>query len=210
MGFPRITYGPSYSKTINFVDKPVQRNIDISPSRTVNRTLTGQLEVLLNPRVDVKIQAEFASIDSLSLLAAFENWWQWAQQGNNWKLALDSDRLVETYLGTNEAAGATLLRIGGSVAGITTGRDYVVISGPYYQVVHVAAVAGTGVTISSGLDHAMGGGLGYSIFRDEYYWNCVIVDDRAPSPIRFIRDGQTFPPQRFDLSIECIELNTGT
>ncbi len=194
MNYPFIRYN---GKTITFADSPVHRQLDVSVPRTVAVALSGRTESLTAPRVDVQVRTRFQRIESATLLAAYENWHQWAGQGKPFQFAFDSSKTIFTELSTAQTMGDSVIGLE-SVTDITVGDAYVLMDGPQYQVVTVSAVGTTNVTIGSTLDYDFGLG---SVFRDKYFFNATLRNPSAPYPIRINEAGQTNPPSRFDLDL---------
>jgi hypothetical protein len=174
MGLPRLTYN---SKTI---DLPAFENIDINAfiEREINRSLTRDVETIVHPAPDIHVRVNWYWDTTSGLREQLENWWQWAQRGNAFRFVVDSAKTVKTTLSAQEAAGQTVLSLT-SVSGISAG-NYVLIGGPYYQLVTVTSVGASDVTINSALDYTFPSG---SVFRDEYLWDGIIRDKDQRSPI---------------------------
>lgn len=194
MAFSRIIYN---SKIIEFPRLPREMFVDATVPRSVNRTLTGNVETLREPRMDVRVSVDFGTLESATLLIDLENWWQWAQQGRVWTFAYDSTRAVNTTLANAEAAGQTVLTLT-TATGTTIGRSYVVQDGPNHQVVTVDNIAGSDVTISKALDFDFSSG---SKWRERYWWSGVIRDANAPLPFRILH----ITPIQYDVAFEFFE-----
>ena len=179
MGLPRLTYN---GKTIDFLQNPATLDIDPFIERVINRTLSRDVETIVNPAPDVRVRARWHWEANASLRVQLDNWWQWAQRGNSFRFVMDSAKTVKTTLSGAEAAGQTVLSVT-STSGFAAG-NYVLRSGPYYQLVIVTSVDGVGstVTISSALDYAFPAG---AVIRDEFLWDGVIADPQQQSPIVF-------------------------
>lgn len=202
MSVPVITYN---SKTITLTEKPFVHRVTPSVSKHANTTLSGAVETILIPRMDIQVHLEFRTIDSAALRVQIDNFWQWASQGNSWTIALDGSRTVNVVTTSNLAAGISTIPLS-SVVGIVAGRTYAMIDGPNYQIVTVSSVGGSSVDIDTGLDAAMGSG---TLFRDQFYFPSIIRDDNPPSPIQDIAseapEFQTWPPTRFKLVLDFYE-----
>lgn len=200
MASPVITYN---SKTITLPLKEFDLIVRPSVTRRSNTTLTGAVETLRAPRMDIKVSANFRLIQDAAVRSQLQNWWQWAVRGGAWVLSLDSARTVNTTLSGAEAAGQTVLSVT-STTGISTGQYYKIIDGPNYMTVRVDSIGAGTVTVSSAIDVAMGSG---AIFRDEYYFPGVIRDDNAECPIRDVESGKynPFPLTRFEFTPEFYE-----
>jgi len=199
MGSPQIIYG---GKTITL---PVQRSlqIDVAPSRTTQVTLTGAHETLNGPSVNIRVQAEWL-VDSLTLRYQLENWWQAAQRGETWALALDSAKTVDTRIAVDASSGATFVYVN-DPSGITVGQIYRLIDGPYCQFITVSSLSADRITLTEAIDFNVGAG---AIVRDQFYWRGLIDNDRTSSPIRLhsALDGQvSWPPGRFIFSPEFLD-----
>jgi len=175
MGLPRLTYN---GKTIDFLQNPATLDIDPFIERVINRTLSRDVETIVNPAPDVRVRARWHWEANASLRVQLDNWWQWAQRGNSFRFVMDSAKTVKTTLSGAEAAGQTVLSVT-STSGFAAG-NYVLRSGPYYQLVTVTSVGASDVTINSALDYTFPSG---SVFRDEYLWDGIIRDKDQRSPI---------------------------
>lgn len=200
MGLPVITYN---GKTVTLSSLP--RSVFVSPTvnRTVNTTITGRSETIRLPRVDSRVRIEWPIMDSATMLQALENWWQWATAGEDWSLALDSARTIDTRLAVESVTGSTQFYLD-DAAGIQVAGQYKLIDGPNYQVVTVTNVTGDRVTISETLDHSFGVG---GIFRDRFYYLATIRDVSAQIPIQYLEAEKLpgWPPTRFLFTPEFYE-----
>ncbi len=197
----RLTYN---AKTIDFTGLPFGfRAVPLVP-RTINQSITGVTEILTLPRVDIEIQSQFRPETSASKRVQFDNWWQWAQQGNAWTLALDSSKVVDTTITADAAAGATSVVVA-SNSGIVSGQTYKLMVGPYYQLVTVSGIAGTTISLATtSLDSIF---LSGAVFRDQYFFRGVIRDPQATSPVQDVEadELQAFPLTRFRISMQFHE-----
>jgi hypothetical protein len=170
---PPTTKTISLSKPRLFINDPfIPREIQVS--------LTGDTETILYPRMDIKIRAEFSESRDQSLRRNITNWWQWAQRGNPFKFAFDSNKKVMT----TTTAGAEIV---GDVAvdvisdtGITVGQQYVIQADNYYQLVTPTFISAGNITIDDPLNT---GFPPFAVFRDQFYWSCIIRDPDQRSPI---------------------------
>lgn len=201
MGLPRIAYN---GKSVDFPVPPYDIQIHPAAKRVTSMTLTGQFETIRVPRLDSLIRLNWRIIDSVTLRYALHNWWQWASQGNDWTLALDSAKVVDAKVTAVAAVGAAALVVN-DPTGITNGQTYKLIHGPNQQLVTVGSVSASTVNLGSTLDFAVGPG---GIFRDPFFFPGLIRDESAPSPIQDASAGTQvpgWPPSRFTLSLEFFE-----
>ncbi len=165
--------------------------------RKTNVTLTGRTETLIQPRSNVGIKMRWNVINqevldkfgigttTARMRTEIVNCWQWMQSGGDVSIALYSDRTVYTTLGGSPPVGAnagdTILTLM-DISGIVIGQRYALLGGPRYTEVEVIAIDATlkQVTVHSNLDFAF---APLSLFRDQFFWHAIILDDAAPSPI---------------------------
>lgn len=176
----RISYN---SKTIDLWDVGFIQVVPRKP-QTNRVTRTGVLQVLLEPRMDIAISAQWKLIDmslwdEALLKRQFQNLWQWALLGNQFSLAIDPTKVIDTTLSADAAAGATTFTVT-APAGIQTDSIYRLIWKNNYQTVKVTNVTSNTVTISETLDGAF---LAGAIFRDEWFFQCRLRDPNAPFPV---------------------------
>lgn len=203
MSQSQITYN---GKTITFAGPPTAQGprapsdwlIDPFLPRTINATLTGIVETIYHPRIDVRVSTTWAQIIDAALRVQLDNFWQWIQQGNSFRFVLDTAHAVKTTISNQEAVGSTSIQVA-SASGITAPRQYVIVGGPNYQVVNVTNVSGTDITISPGLDFVFAAG---STFRDRYLWDAKLRNADSPCPIHDINLSEG----RFDFSLAFIEI----
>lgn len=191
MGTPIIVYN---SKTITLVDNdgvtgklPFEwEEIPVTPG-TRRRSTTGEFEAILQNMMDVQIRMDFRTNRSAAQRRKVDNFLQWAQQGNSFMVAFDSDHTVYTTLSASASAGASSIAAT-SASGILANRNYVLIDGPYRQMVTVLSVVGTTVTFVSGctLDYAFSSG---AVLREEWLWYGRMVQVPNQSLIRMVREG---------------------
>lgn len=202
MGLPRFTYN---SKTIDLWDVGF---INVQPRKPqTNRvTRTGVIQVLLEPRMDIAISAQWKTVDASQwdealLKRQFQNLWQWALRGNEFSLAIDSAKTVDTTLSADAAAGSPGFTVS-NPTGITQDGIYRLIYRNNYQTVKVSAIVGSSITISETLDATF---LSGAILRDEWFFQCVLRDPNAPFPI-VEREGNS--QSRFQINLNCYEAVT--
>lgn len=202
---PSIAYN---SKTIDFADYPYDMRVDPRPPRVINKTLSGSVEVVVDPHIDIFVTVDFRPVDDADLRAQLMNWWQWAQNGGEWSIALDSIGTVDTALSADHAAGVTTLNIT-DTNGILPGRRYKVIDGPYHQIVTIHDVTGpTAATIEDETDFALSSG---AIFRDVLLFPGYLEDPEQESPITDLPAEMlqpSWPCSRFELHLKFMELAT--
>lgn len=199
MGNPRITYG---SKVIDLPGREFEFYVDAFIPRTVNTTLTGVVETLRIARVDVRVKASWRHLEP-TLRVQLDNWWQWAQQGNVWRLVLDSAKNVKTFLVQSASVAQSTVLVA-DPGGITAGQDYVLVGGANYQMVTVSTVSGNAITLGS-LDYSFASG---AVFRDRYLWDAVITDAGARAPIQDLLESPSPASpglHRFNLMLEFRE-----
>ncbi len=191
MALPRITYG---SKTIDMTTMPLVVKVEPGPPRSLQTTLTGAVEVISGPRVDVRVYMEWF-IASESLATSLQNWAQAARRGEGWALALDSAKTVDTTVVVDAVIGATTFYVD-NPSGVTAGQTYKLIDGSNFQLVVVDSVSGDLVTLTAGIDFAIGAG---AIFRDQFYFPGILTSDTSPIRILSPSDGlaATWPPVRY-------------
>lgn len=174
MSTGRITYN---SKTIDVSADEII--IDPFLPKRIHRTLTGAQETVYEPRMDVRITAHFRKhTDAAKRLAVFE-WWQWAQQGNSFRYVKDTTKTVKTTLSASEAAGQTVLSVS-STSGFVQGQQYVIVGGPNYQLVQIASIGISDITVTSSLNATFASG---SVVRDQYLWDLVLCDANQHTPL---------------------------
>lgn len=175
-------------KTISFGVAPQSVSVNPVVPRVANTTLTGVLDIVYLPRVDVYISVSYENlcsgtlskygIDASALRVQLDNWWQWASRGNQWDYVIDSTKTVRTVLLSAAAMNAGSVDVAAPSA-VQVGSKYILIDGPNYQMVTVTNKSIVTVSISPALEYDFAAG---TLFRDVYYWSGVIRDDRE-SPI---------------------------
>lgn len=198
-----IPTSPPTTKTIilpkpRFLASPIA---DPFIPKDIHVTLTGDQETVMLPRLDIRVQLTFGPFGNnstnLDLRRQVHNWWQWAQQGNTFRLVFDSTKTVKTTLSGAEALGQTLLSVT-STSGFVVGQYYVIRSGANYQLIKVSSIDGIGLTItaSEALDFNFPSG---AVVRDQYLWDGVIRDPSLPTPIRDLFNPAEAGSWEFDL-----------
>ncbi len=202
MGNPRITYN---GKTIDFPAatmnvKPFEKEIQPAPPRTVNRTLTGDTETVLLPRVDNRIHFAWRIGTDQTVRVQLENLRQWALQGNAFRVVMDSAKTVKTTLVGVFSAGSASVKVA-NPSGITSASRYVLrgIGSPNYQLIIVGSVTASTVNLQSPttLDFSFASG---DVFRDEYLWD-GILDKAGNIEVDFRRE----KPDGWSASIDFVE-----
>jgi hypothetical protein len=200
VSMPRISYS---NKIIYLPKMPYDYRIEPLTPKTVVTTLTGAIEALRLPRIDIRVKAVFRPSLDLALMYQLENWWQWAQQGNVFEIVFDATKTKQTVTTAVAVAGTSALELS-DVTDITVGSYYALRGGPNYQIVCVASVAGYTVNLTGSLNFNFPTG---ATFRDIYCWNAVIRDERPTTPITPVLDyaaGTQFP-NSFQLEFEFFE-----
>ena len=197
-GISKILYN---GKTITLTRPPFQVHIDPYLQRTVNVTLTGVVETIRRPRVDVMVRVGFRPSTSQRERVQVDNVWQYIQQGGSFRVIIDSDKTVSTTLSAQAAAGVLTFAVS-NPSGITQGQTYALVGGPNYQAVIVDSVAGSNVTVRDALDFTFPSG---SVFRDWLLWDGVIADPQARTPIIDRVDIRPMTENCFDWILEFLE-----
>lgn len=199
MGLSRIIYN------LKTIDLPDVEFIEVIPKvpRVIRVTRTGAVQTQLDPRMDISINARWATVDAVYWAAAatlklqFQNLWQWAQHGNVFTFAVDSAKVVNTSLSAAASEGDTSFDVA-SATGILN-SVYRLIDGPRYQMVTVTGVVGSTVTISETLNFDFSSG---TLFRDRWYFVCVLHDENAPFPVKELI---ALNQARFEINLQCFE-----
>jgi hypothetical protein len=181
VGTPIITYN---GKSIILPKTPFEYHVDPAQPRVVTTTLTGVVDTLKKPRMDVHITAKFRPATDRSLLHDLENLWQYIQAGGDFAVSFDSAKVKSTLTTSLAPVGGTAMVVA-DPSNIHNDEWYVLRGGPNYQVVRVLTVVGNIVNIYGSLDKSFPIG---SIFRDIYCWQGKIRDEGAGSPITEILD----------------------
>lgn len=185
MASATITYN---GKTITLERPPSEEwKQDAYLDRTITKTLTGKIETIVAPRIDVRFYAKWRPLegdpDGAGLRRQLDNWWQWAQQGNTFRVNMYPSQTGETVLASSVLANATSLTVV-STTGIGN-RDYVLVGGPYFQIVTVSSVSGATVNLSTSLDFPFPAG---STFRERWMMDLKWIDPAGRCPIRDIEE----------------------
>jgi hypothetical protein len=200
---PTIVYN---SKAIILPRGPWKIDIDPKVARDVNPTIRGVIETLLHPRMDVFVHLEFEVNDDLTSRTNLENFWQWASHGEPFYIARDPLNTVRTTLTADTTKGQSVINVL-SVGSVAVGGRYVLRGGPHYQTVAVTEINGNDLTIADPLNFDFESD---STFRSELFWEGIIRDPNAPTPIRY-RTAKDAPPEQagnpdwFDLVLEFYE-----
>jgi hypothetical protein len=221
-----VIYEYSSVSQISYADRsislpylPYRWNIDPQPRRTITPTLTGAIETICQPCLDIHVTGGFHLIESASLRAALHNWWQWACRGLPWSIALDWNMKADTTLTAHAHAGDTTIQVV-SVQDIVPGNVYKLFGGPNYQHVTVASISGLTLTLTKPLNMQFPGidpiyPVEYrqyaAVLRDQNYFIGSIRDSNPELPII---DGQAqqandiparIPQRWFRLSLDFHE-----
>lgn len=202
VGSPAIVYN---GKIIFLPTYPSEFRVSPVPPRTVNYSLNGDVETILQPRLELEVYVSFPPIESRPLRAAIDNWWQWAVRGNSWLFMFDHTRDVNTTLALPAVAGATTLFIA-RIDDIRVDGVYALCKRNLYQLVKVATIdIGTfTVTLVNSLDYDFPTG---SVFRDQFLWEGCVVESEAKSPIK---DLVLHPRELFELNLEFYQAGQTT
>ncbi len=173
--------------------------------------MTGLVETILRPQVDIHITGEYPLHDSATLRAQLHQWWQWACRGGTWAITHDAARLVDTTLAVQANLGdITITVVNGS--GITIGGIYKICHGPNFEFVRVTNIDGTGtvLTLAESLNAQYGSIPGFCFFRDHNYYFGRISDPESRLPIIDVTVQEKSPdvqiPQiRFRLVLDFFE-----
>lgn len=181
-------------------------NLTIQPrqARTIQTSLSGRVETTRLPRMDNFVRVEWRMLESVTIRRQLHNFWQWAQRGEPWALALDADKTVDTRLAVEATKGDAYFYVD-DPAGITAGQIYRVMDGSHYQAVTIDTIAGDRVAITETLDCDFGAG---AIVRDQFFFLGSLRDDRSPAPIEEHPADvmQNFPTSiRFSFALEFHE-----
>lgn len=185
----RISYviptSPPTTKTIT-LSKPRLFVNDPFVPREIQVSLTGDTETILYPRMDIRIRVEFSESRDSSLRREITNWWQWAMRGNPFTFAFDSTKTVMTTTTAGaELVGDTAIDVVNDT-GVTNGQQYILQADNFYQLVTINTHSAGNITITDALNT---GFPPFSVFRDQFYWNCIIRDPDQRSPIEDLGPG---------------------
>ena len=118
---------------------------------------------------------------------------QWAQAGNSFNFARDRNKVVNTTLSADAAAGASTVSVI-SATGITIGDEYIIRDATYAELIKVANVVSTTITLTEPLNFALDSG---SRFRYAEYWPARL----APGANLIVER----PPLHFGVQFDFIE-----
>ncbi len=200
---PTIVYN---SKAIILPRAPHVININPTVARDVNATIRGVIETLLHPRMDVFVHLEFLVDANLTSRTNLENFWQWASHGNPFYIARDPLNTVRTTLTADVTAGQSVVNVlsNGSIA---VGGRYALRGGPHFQTVAVTEINGNVLKLSDPLNFDFESD---TVFRSELFWEGIIRDPNAPTPVRYHSARQSpheasGNPDWFDFILEFYE-----
>lgn len=205
MAFAQITYN---GRTINFPWGHYTLQDDPLHNALVNRSASGIVETL-NVNVENLINVAWRLFENANTTDAtfkrnMEQFFQWAQKGNAWKLALDSSDTVLTTLANDAAAGAGSIVLT-SATGVVAGRQYVIRNTTDWQVIKVNSIAGAPtITLVETLDFAF---LAGDRFRSRQYWPGRFDKTRSASANSVFKVNAVteMPPIHFDINLQFIE-----
>lgn len=193
----QITYN---SKTITFPTNHLER-IPSDPRRLalvgvpVDGVSVETLNVAMESRVLVSLM-KFNDVEAAhqTLRRNLLQWYAWASMGKAWTFAYDSSDTVLTTLAAGANAGSSSVEVS-SATGIVAGRQYVIRSATQLDIVRVASIDGTTLTLTESLNFDFADG---DRFRTLRYWPARLADlSRNPIVER--------PPLMWDLQLEFIE-----
>lgn len=172
---PRLAYNSRW------IDFPYQiwRIQDDPIHATLRNQSASKVEELLNVSVDQVVDLAwrwFTNANDATLKRNLRQWFEWAQQGGAWYIALDNGQTVLTTLSAAASAGATTVTVT-SAMGIIVGKLYVIRSATKYQLVKVSAISSTTITLTEALDFDVASG---DRFRSEQYWQGRLVNNTNP------------------------------
>lgn len=196
--------------TITLDRSVTQWQVDVAPEGTMNTTMTGRVETILTPRVNIHVTGACPLRESATLRTQLHNWWQWGQRGGVWALAFDSSRRVDTTLDAAAALGDTTITVV-DATGIIEGEIYKLFHGPNYQLVRVTNVSSNTLTLAETIDATYGAVATKCVVRDQHYYFGQIRDSQAPLPILDVtaQQLQPLPQSRFVLNFDFYETFSG-
>lgn len=194
MGSPTIYYATS--KSITLSQRP-QRQQFLDPDQVVvSNTAISGIEERLNVRLDLPVSFSFryfVTPTEATLKRNLQQWLALAKEGGEWFFALDSAEKVLTTLSDSSLAGDSSVEVT-SATGIVIGNQYLIRSSTRGELVKVAGVSGTTITLTETLNNDWFTG---DRFRSEQYWPGRLV---KPRNVLVERE-----PLWFDLNLEFIE-----
>lgn len=171
----------SYNSKVITIPKTHYRFLsDDSGTSLINRSASGLVETLnVSPSAMISIGWQNFICDNATHITLKRNlaqWFQFAREGGDWTLALDSSEVANTATAVASTSTATLLTLA-STSGINTNGQYVLRSKAHMDLVKVTSVTATQVGLAESVNYAYAAG---SRFRAQMFWPGKLTSIKNP------------------------------